>query len=218
MIPVRDTTVARGFAPVTTILIIAILAMFIQELRLGEQIFHMFRASPADIAGYLIKGKPGFLKIHTSIITSGFIHAGYIHLIGNLIFLSVFGPPVEKTIGAVRFGLFFLAAVLTAFYIHAMIHPHSTVPVVGASGAIAAVMGAYLFLNPKGRILTIIPLILMLEVIEVPSFIFILIWFAIQGVQGFLSMHTASPVAWFSHIGGFLMGLSVGVHYRLTRL
>lgn len=217
MIPVRDTTVARGFAPVTTLLIIAILAMFIQELRLGEQIFHMFRASPADIAGFLIEGKPGFLRIHSSIIASGFIHTGYVHLVGNLIFLSVFGPPVEKSMGIVRFGFFYLAAILAAFYAHTVIHPHSTVPVVGASGAIAAVMGAYLVLNPKGRILTIIPLILMMEVIEVPSFIFIIIWFGIQGIHGFLSMNTASPVAWFSHIGGFLMGLTAGIHYRLSR-
>lgn len=92
MIPVRDTTIARGFAPVTTVLIAAILAMFIQELRLGEQVFHLFRASPADIAGYLIDGKHGFLRIHVSIIASGFIHTGYVHLVGNLIFLSVFAP------------------------------------------------------------------------------------------------------------------------------
>lgn len=217
MIPVRDTTVARGISPVTTILIIANLAMFIQELRLGEQIFHMFGASPADMTGYLIEGTPGFLGIHTSIVASGFIHTGYVHLIGNLIFLSVFGPPVEKIIGKVRFGLFYTAALFAAFYAHAVIHPHSSVPVVGASGAIAAVMGAYLVLNPRGRILTIIPLILMLEIVEVPSVIFILIWVLIQGVQGFLSMHTASPVAWFSHIGGFLMGLLMGIHYRLSR-
>ncbi|MCU0576392.1 MAG: rhomboid family intramembrane serine protease [Desulfobacterota bacterium] len=217
MIPVRDTTVARGISPVTTILIIANLAMFIQELRLGEQIFHMFRASPADMTGYLIEGTPGFLGIHTSIVASGFIHTGYVHLIGNLIFLSVFGPPVEKIIGKARFGLFYTAALFAAFYAHAVIHPHSSVPVVGASGAIAAIMGAYLVLNPKGRILTIIPLILMLEIVEVPSVIFILIWAMIQGVQGFLSMHTASPVAWFSHIGGFLMGLLMGIHYRLSQ-
>jgi len=217
MIPVRDTTIARGFAPVTTVLIAAILAMFIQELRLGEQVFHLFRASPADIAGYLIDVKHGFLRIHVSIIASGFIHTGYVHLVGNLIFLSVFAPPVEKSMGLVRFGLFYLAAILAAFYAHTVIHPHSTIPVVGASGAIAAVMGAYLVLYPKGRILTIIFLILTLEVVEVPSFIFILIWFGIQGINGFLGMHSASPVAWFSHIGGFLMGLAAGIQYRVSR-
>ena len=217
MIPVRDTTVPRGFAPATACLIILNLAMFIEELRLGGQIFHMFSASPADITGFLIQGSPGFLKIHLSILASGFIHTGYIHLIGNLIFLSVFGPPVEKNIGIVQFMIFYLAALFAAFYAHTIIHPQSSVPVVGASGAIAAVMGAYLILNPKGRILTIIPLILLLEIIEVPSIFFILIWFLLQGAHGYLSMHSQSAVAWFSHIGGFLMGLTTGIHYRISR-
>lgn len=217
MIPVKDTTVARAFAPVTTVLIIAVLGMFIQQIRLGDQLFHLFRASPSDVAAYLIHGKPGFLTLHIAIIASGFMHAGYVHLIGNLIFLSVFGPPVEKHIGMARFGLFYLAALLAAFYAHAVIHPHSTIPVVGASGAIAAVMGAYLVLHPRGRILTIVFLVLMLEVIEVPSIVFILIWFALQGIHGFMSAHTASPVAWFSHIGGFILGLAAGIHFRLSR-
>ena len=217
MIPVRDTTVPRGFAPATACLIILNLAMFIEELRLGGQIFHMFSASPADITGFLIQGSPGFLKIHLSILASGFIHTGYIHLIGNLIFLSVFGPPVEKNIGIVQFMIFYLAALFAAFYAHTIVHPQSSVPVVGASGAIAAVMGAYLILNPKGRILTIIPLILLLEIIEVPSIFFILIWFILQGAHGYLSMHSQSTVAWFSHIGGFLMGLTTGIHYRISR-
>ncbi|MGD0821319.1 MAG: rhomboid family intramembrane serine protease [Desulfomonilia bacterium] len=217
MIPVRDTTVPRGFAPATACLIILNLAMFIEELRFGGQIFHMFSASPADITGFLIQGSPGFLKIHLSILASGFIHTGYIHLIGNLIFLSVFGPPVEKNIGIVQFMIFYHAALIAAFYAHTIVHPQSSVPVVGASGAIAAVMGAYLILNPKGRILTIIPLILLLEIIEVPSIFFILIWFILQGAHGYLSLHSQSTVAWFSHIGGFLMGLTTGIHYRISR-
>ncbi|HVN71505.1 MAG TPA: rhomboid family intramembrane serine protease [Desulfomonilia bacterium] len=217
MIPVRDTTVPRGFAPATAFLILLNLAMFVEELRLGEQIFNMFSASPADITKFFIEGCPGFLKIHTSILASGFIHTGYIHLIGNLIFLSVFGPPVEKNFGKIRFIIFYLAALFAAFYVHTIVHPQSSVPVVGASGAIAAVMGAYLILNPSGRILTIIPLILLLEIIEVPSIIFILIWFILQGAYGYLSIHSQSAVAWFSHIGGFLMGLTTGIHYRISR-
>ncbi len=216
MIPVRDTSAPRGFAPATACIIILNLAMFLQEIRLGEQIFHMFRASPADIAAYLIMGTSDFLKIHLSILASGFIHIGYIHLIGNCIFLSVFGPPLEKNLGIIRFIFFYLSAVFVAFYAHALVNPHSSVPVVGASGAIAAVMGAYLILNPRGRILTLIPLILLLEIIEVPSIIFILIWFILQGIQGYLSMHSHSSVAWFSHIGGFLMGISVGIHHRFS--
>ena len=217
MIPVKDTSVPKGFAPATACIIILNLAMFLQEMRLGEQIIHMFHASPADISAYLIAGSSSFLKIHLSILVSGFIHMGYIHLIGNCIFLSVFGPPLEKNLGVIRFILFYIIAIFASFYAHTFVHPHSPIPVVGASGAIAAVMGAYLILNPKGRILTVVPLILLLEIIEVPSIIFILIWFIIQGLQGYFSMHSQSSVAWFSHIGGFLMGISVGIHHRFSR-
>lgn len=217
MIPVRDTTAPRGIAPVTALIIILNLVMFAQELRLGSQVFLMFRASPADIAAYLIDGSPSFLHIHLSILVSGFMHTGYVHLFGNIIFLSVFGPPVEKDMGKIRFLLFYLMALFTAFYAHTIIHPSSSTPVVGASGAIAAVMGAYLITYPKGRIQTIIPLILKMEIVEIPSLVFLLIWFMLQGVQGYLSMDSSSPVAWFSHIGGFLLGLTAGIHQRLSR-
>jgi len=217
MIPIKDSSVPKGFAPATAIIIILNLLMFLQEIRLGEQVFRMFHASPADVAAYLIAGKSTFLRIHASILVSGFIHIGYIHLIGNCIFLSVFGPPLEKNLGIIRFILFYICAIYAAFYAHTFIHPQSAVPVVGASGAIAAVMGAYLIVNPRGRILTLVPLILLIEIIEVPAVIFILIWFVIQGLSGFMSMHSHSTVAWFSHIGGFLMGMGVGVHHRFSR-
>lgn len=214
MIPVRDTTVARGFAPVTSCLILLILAMFIEELRLGEQVFHLFKSSPTDIYQYLVNGTGTFFGIHGAILVSGFMHAGYVHLIGNLIFLTVFGPPVEKSLGMIRFAVFYLVAIFVAFYAHALVHPLSDAPVVGASGAIAAIMGAYLILHPRGRILTIIFLVFFIEVVEIPSVIFILVWFAIQGASGYLSIHQQSSVAWFSHIGGFLLGLSLGIHHR----
>jgi membrane associated rhomboid family serine protease len=218
MIPVRDTTVKRGFAPVTAILIILNLVMFFEELKMGEPLFREFRAAPLDLYQYLIKGTSSFLRIHRSILVSGFMHSGYIHLIGNLIFLSVFGPPVEKHLGIIRFSIFYLLSIFFSFYAHVMVYPQSPVPVMGASGAIAAVMGSYLVLYPRGRILTIIPLILMLEVVEIPSIIFILIWFAIQGANGYLSIQTQSSIAWFSHIGGFLFGFINGVHERWFRL
>jgi membrane associated rhomboid family serine protease len=217
MIPVRDTTVARGFAPMTAFFIILNLAMFFEELKVGEAIFHMFKAAPLDIYQYFMEGSPSFLSIHRSILVSGFMHSGYVHLIGNLIFLSVFGPPVEKRLGAIRFVLFYIASIFLAFYAHVLIYPQSPVPVVGASGAIAAVMGSYLILYPRGRILTIIPLILMLEVVEIPSIIFILIWFFIQSANGYLSIQSQSSVAWFSHIGGFLLGFTIGIHERWFR-
>lgn len=214
MIPIRDTSVSRGFAPVTAFIILANLTVFFEELRVGDQIFQLFAVSPLDIYRYLTKGTGSILEIHWSILASAFLHAGYIHLLGNMIFLSVFGPALEKKIGMVRFSLFYLAAAFVAFYAHAIVYPHSPTPVVGASGAIAAVMGAYLIFNPKAKILTIIPLLFYIEVIEIPSVIFILVWFLLQGANGYLSTETHSSVAWFSHIGGFIMGLIAGVQMK----
>ncbi|MCK7509129.1 MAG: rhomboid family intramembrane serine protease [Desulfobacterales bacterium] len=164
MIPVRDTTVARGSRPVTTVPHHpAILAMFIQETPSRRtDLSSCSDQALLDITGYLIERHRASYGIHTSILgleasstqdmsTSSGISS----------FLSVFGPPVEKILGVMRFALFYIVAIFAAFYAHALVHPHSSVPVVGASGAIAAIMGAYLILNPKGRILTIIPLILL---------------------------------------------------------
>ena len=214
MIPVRDTSVSRGFAPATAVIILINLAVFVEELRVGEQIFQLYEASPGDVYHYLTKGTGNILAIHWSILVSAFMHAGYIHLLGNMVFLSVFGPALEKRIGIVRYCLFYLAAALVAFYSHAVMYPTSPVPVVGASGAIAAVMGAYLVFNPKARILTIVPLIFLIEVVEIPSIVFMFVWFLLQGANGYLSIHSQTTVAWFSHIGGFLLGLILGINMR----
>ncbi len=214
MIPIRDTSVSRGFAPATAVIILINLIVFFEELRVGNQIFQLFAVSPSDIYRYLTKGTGNVLALHWSILVSVFMHAGYIHLLGNMIFLSVFGPALEKKTGIIRFSLFYLAAAFVAFYAHAVAYPSSSIPVVGASGAIAAVMGAYLVFNPKAKILTIIPLLFFIEVVEIPSVVFILVWFVLQGANGYLSIHTHTSVAWFSHIGGFIMGLIVGVQMK----
>ena len=217
MIPVRDTSVSRGFAPATALIILINFGMFIEELHIGEQIFQLFSVSPLDIYRYLTKGSGTFLDLHWSILVAGFMHSGYIHLFGNMIFLSVFGPAVEKRIGIIRYILFYLSAVFVSFYAHTIFYPTSPVPVIGASGAIAAAMGSYLVFNPKAKILTIIPLLFFIEVIEIPSVVFMLVWFTLQGANGYLSIHSQTTIAWFSHIGGFLMGVIIGMHMRWFR-
>ena len=217
MIPVRDTSVTRGFAPITALIILINFGVFIEELRTGEAFFQLFAVSPHEIYVYLTKGTGRILGIHGRILISGFMHAGYIHLLGNIIFLSVFGPAVEKRIGVIRYTLLYILSVFVAFYSHAIVYPTSVVPVVGASGAIAAIMGAYLVFNPKARILTIVPLLFFIEVIEIPSIVFMLIWFVLQGANGYLSVHSNTTIAWFSHIGGFLTGLAAGMQLRWFR-
>jgi membrane associated rhomboid family serine protease len=214
MIPIRDTSVARGFAPATAIIIFTNLVVFVEELRVGDQIFGLFAVSPLDVYRYLTKGLGNVVNIHWDILVSAFMHAGYIHLIGNMIFLSVFGPALEKKIGIPKYILFYLGAIFASFYAHTAVYPSSPVPVVGASGAIAAVMGAYLIFNPKAKILTILPLLFFIEVIEIPSVAFILVWFLLQGANGYLSAQNHANVAWFSHIGGFITGVIVGIQMK----
>ncbi|MBN2297559.1 MAG: rhomboid family intramembrane serine protease [Deltaproteobacteria bacterium] len=217
MIPIRDTSVSRGFAPATALIILINFGMFLEEIHIGEQIFQLFSVSPHDIYRYLTKGTGNILSIHWSILVSGFMHSGYIHLFGNMIFLSVFGPAVEKNIGIMRYILLYLCAVFVSFYVHTIFYPTSSIQVVGASGAIAAIMGSYLILNPKAKILTIIPLLFFIEIIEIPSVVFILVWFTLQGANGYLSINSHTSVAWFSHIGGFLMGVAFGMRLRWFR-
>jgi len=215
MIPIKDaSTSKRGWPLITVLVVLANLAMFVEEVRSGPRIFDLYGVSPYDIYVYLTRGTGSLLEIHRSIFVSGFMHGGYIHLCGNMLFLSVFAPAVEKELGWMRFVVFYAAAVLVAFYAHAVVHPHSEVIVVGASGAIAAVMGAYLVLFPSAKIVTLVPILFLIKIVEVPALIFMVGWFALQGANGYLSLGTPTSIAWFAHIGGFLMGLAVGLRHR----
>jgi membrane associated rhomboid family serine protease len=214
MIPIRDTSIARGFAPATAVIILINLGVFVEELRVGEQIFQLFAVSPCDVYRYLTQGTGNIIAIQWGILASAFMHAGYIHLFGNMVFLSAFGPALEKKVGITKFCLFYLAAVFVSFYTHVAVYPSSAIPVIGASGAIAAVMGAYLIFNPRARIQTILPFIVFNEIIEIPSIVFILVWFALQAANGYLSIQNQTSVAWFSHIGGFTMGVFAGIQMK----
>ncbi|HDP26301.1 MAG TPA: rhomboid family intramembrane serine protease [Deltaproteobacteria bacterium] len=214
MIPVRDTTLRRGFAPVTSGIVLLNILLFIETLRQGEILVQRLGVSPLDIYIYLTQGTGSIFAIHLGIMISGFMHGGYVHLLGNLLFLSVFGPALEKRIGRRTFFLFYLLSIFVAFYSHVLVHPHSPLPLVGASGAIAAVMGAYLVFFPCGKILTILPLIFMIEIVEIPSVIFMLVWLLLQSANGYLSIGSTTSVAWFSHIGGFIMGLFMAIKFR----
>ena len=144
MIPIRDTAAPRRFTAVTTIIMLTCVAVFIQEIRIGPPMLEIYAVSPNQLRLYLAKGIGNIVSIHGNILLSGFMHGGFLHLFANMLYLFVFGPAVEKSLGAIKFFLFYLIAIIVAFYSHAIIHPASAVPLVGASGAIAAIMGAYM--------------------------------------------------------------------------
>ena len=145
-----------------------------------------------------------------SLLTSLFIHAGLPHILGNMLYLYIFGAAVEERLGAVRYLCFYLGAGVVAGLATIWMAPASLVPVVGASGAIAGVLGAYFIFHPRGRILTVLPL---LAFVEVPAVVYLLLWFAAQlygGIEAQAQAGMEGGVAWWAHVGGFLFGVAAG--------
>jgi membrane associated rhomboid family serine protease len=144
-----------------------------------------------------------------TLVTSAFLHAGWVHLAGNLLYLIVFGPIVESRLGALRFSLLFVASGMVGAVAHVMAGPESSVPMVGASGAIAGVLGAHVVLEPRSRITTVVPVIVFVEVAVLPAAFVIALWFVLQLASALAPVApqaTEGQVAWFAHLGGFVTG------------
>jgi len=146
------------------------------------------------------------LPIWVTLVTAMFLHGGWLHLLGNMLYLWIFGDNVEAAMGRVRFVLFYLLCGVGAAFLQMAVMPRSTVPMIGASGAIAGVLGAYLVLFPWARVLTLVPLFFFLQLVEVPALVYLGAWFALQLFSGMVDLGGVQGVAWFAHIGGFLTG------------
>jgi membrane associated rhomboid family serine protease len=152
---------------------------------------------------------PDHLRL-TSLITSMFLHGGWVHLIGNMWFLWVFGSHIEDVMGAPRFLLFYLTCGVTSAIVQLAMTLHSPIPTLGASGAIAGVMGAFLVLYPRVRVNTLIFIVFFVTTVEIPAAFMLIYWFVIQLVSGLFSsgsFNDSGGTAWFAHVGGFLAGL-----------
>ena len=148
-----------------------------------------------------------------TLISSMFLHGDLFHLGGNLLYLWIFGNNVEDLLGRAKFLFFYLACGIVAGLSHVLVNPASTVPTVGASGAVAGVLGAYLVAYPRARVLTAVFILFFIRLVEVPAAILLVFWFVMQSFQGFLSLgvrELSGGVAWFAHIGGFVAGV-VGI-------
>ena len=211
MIPLRDS-VRSGRTPYVNISLILInILVFFQQLAIEpyqlNQIYYSYGVIPAEVLNVFFTGSP-LLPVIIPFITSIFIHGGWWHLIGNMLFLWIFGDNIEDRLGRVRYLLFYLAVGVAGGVAHVLANPASTIPVIGASGAVAGVLGAYLISFPRSRILALVPVLFFITVIEVPAVIFIVVWFAIQFFNGVAFLGgTANAVAYWAHIGGFLAGL-----------
>ena len=163
----------------------------------------------ADLAPIELDQAPWYVTLFTSM----FMHGGFLHIAGNMLFLWVFGNNIEDSMGRLKFLLFYLAAGLVAVYSQAALDPASTVPTIGASGAVAGVLGAYALLHPAARVLTLIFIIFFVTLVEIPALILLAIWFLLQFVPALGQVATpevggGEGIAYFAHVGGFIFGLA----------
>ncbi|HTQ80435.1 MAG TPA: rhomboid family intramembrane serine protease [Thermoanaerobaculia bacterium] len=211
MIPLRDLNPSRTRPVVTVLLIVVNVLFFLYELSLGRYIQPFLLQAAFVPARYVGLGAPGGLGAgFTSALLSMFLHGGWTHILGNMLFLWIFGDNVEDRLGHLRFLVFYLSSGFLATAAQAFISPASEVPMIGASGAISGVLGAYLFLYPRARIVSLIFLGIFIQIMQVPAIVFLPIWFLMQFVSGLASLGAptaqAGGVAFFAHIGGFLAG------------
>ncbi|OPX29305.1 MAG: rhomboid family intramembrane serine protease [Candidatus Omnitrophica bacterium 4484_171] len=206
MIPLRDNIAHRRFPVVTVSLIIVNTLVFLHEVSLGRYIqdfIYLYGFTPK----YVFSQAPIMPKF-MPFFTSMFLHAGWLHLIGNMWFLWIFADNVEDVLGHFNFLIFYIACGLAASFAHFIMNINSVVPAVGASGAIAGILGAYIVMFPRARVLTLVPVFIFLEVIEIPAFVFLGIWFIYQFFLGMMSVGSyGAGVAFWAHIGGFIAGI-----------
>ena len=219
-IPLRDIQSRKTFPVVTIAMVVANMAAFLYELSLGERLNGVLQQIAFVPAVY---NEPGnFAGDNRSILVSMFLHGGWAHLLGNMLYLWIFGDNVEDRLGHLKFLVFYLGCGWVATLAHGWTNPESMIPAIGASGAIAGVLGAYLVMFPHARVLTLIPMGFVLRLAELPAIIVLGLWFVLQPFSGVASLGVRTAegggVAWWAHIGGFAAGLLVGLAARALRL
>ena len=221
MIPLRDDNPAQRVPVMTRTLIVANVLAFLFELSQGEAMQEFLR-DWGVVPGRLfaaISDVTALPRELLTVFTSLFLHGGWLHLIGNMWYLWIFGDNVEDTMGPWRFLAFYLSAGFVAALLHSTVMPGSPIPTIGASGAIAGVLGAYALRFPRARVMTLIPIFFFFQVVAVPALVVLGIWFVFQFIAGAMSLGSGSGgVAWWAHIAGFAYGFIVmGVFTRRQR-
>ena len=233
MIPLKDDIPPRRTPGVNYVLIAACSFVFFLQLSGARGLVERYGMVPARLTGdgapierveeRIVRTERGPIRQRVSrtlpeaavapaltLLTCMFLHGGWLHFLGNMWFLHIFGDNVEDRFGHLGFLAFYLAAGVAASVAHLLANPDSTVPTIGASGAIAGVMGAYLLLYPRAMVLTLIPIFFFVDIVVLPAALFLGVWFLLQFFQGVLAVGAAATgVAWWAHIGGFAAGLAV---------
>ena len=210
MIPLRDTLDSQGYPLVNTALIVSNVIVYLVQLGQGEAL-HRFiltyglvpaRYSVPEIAAHFSLGQQVF-----ALMSFMFLHGGFWHLLGNMWTLYIFGDNVEDRLGPLKYLLFYLVCGFASGLTHLFLNWHSQLPTVGASGAIAGIMGAYFLLYPHAKILTFIPIFFIPYFLEIPAFFFLGIWFILQFLSAAGPVDNGGGIAWWAHIGGFIFGM-----------
>lgn len=212
MIPLRSSERIHNRTPVVILLIVANVFVFFYQLSLG-------RALPSFVSRWGIVPDIALQNIW-SLMTSMFLHGGWLHLLGNMVFLWTFGRNIEDRMGSGRFFFFYILCGLAAGAIHIAVNPYSRIPTIGASGAIAGVMGAFLLKFPRADIDALFWLIFVWRM-SIPAPYFLIYWFALQFFNGLGSIgevdYSGGGVAWFAHVGGFLAGMGLSKMFKDRR-
>lgn len=219
MIPFRDSVPSSRY-PIVTVSIIAVNVLaFVYQLTIssGQQLqgfVYSFGMVPARLTASEAFAQYDLPSFWLTLVTSMFLHGGLAHLFGNMLYMWVFADNVEDRMGPWRFLLFYMICGAGAGLVHVFFNPDSTVPTIGASGAVSGVLGAYLLLYPRARVLVLVPLLLIWPIIELPAMLVLGAWFLLQLLSGVgeQGAEQISGVAWWAHVGGFVVGFLL-VHF-----
>lgn len=206
MIPLKDDNPTRTFPFVTILIIVTNIAVYIYQLTLGQKAETLFilraGAIPYEIIRFADIHPLSFIPPPLTLFSAMFVHGGFLHVAGNMLYLWIFGDNIEDRLGHSRFIVFYLLSGLIASLAHIIMLPNSTIPMIGASGAIAGVLGAYFLLYPRAHVLTLVFFFFFVDVVRIPALIFLGLWFVFQ----ILSSGAGGGIAWYAHIGGFIGG------------
>jgi len=213
MFPIWDDVPTKKFPLITVILIALNSMVFLYQVSLGES-FNEFIYSmgllPFEITHHIDLFPSGPSPIYLTIFSSMFMHGSIVHLLGNMLFLWIFGNNVEDYLGRKKFVIFYLVCGISAAFTQIVFNPDSRVPMVGASGAIAGVLGAYSVLYPRAKVTTVIIFIFFIRLVKIPAIVVLGFWIIYQFLYGISSLAATTGeggVAWFAHIGGFICGV-----------
>lgn len=218
MIPIKDINPTTRFPLITILLIAANVVLFLYQTALGSRAEASFIASYAFVPERLFRPEAaaqGPVPVAATLFSSMFLHGGLFHLGGNMLYLWIFGNNVEDAMSRVRYVIFYVLCGLAATASHAFMNASSPVPLIGASGAVSGVLGAYLLLFPRAKVLTLVAFGFYIRTIAVPAMIVLGFWFVLQFLNAIVSSGGGGGVAWFAHIGGFITGMAlVGIFKR----